>query len=214
MIQQFVIPCGVPWSTALTLKDSEGNLLDLTGYSFSGFFQVLGQSGQLQYQSMVNDPASGMVTFYLNADQTTSEQEGVSTFNMAPTDTPEEVTTLAIADTSFSNTIHSPPAKDLIIKNSGTFYTYYECISDGSPVSLVGYTASCRFRMSQNSLTPIVDHQNFPQCTVGPNDGTVVITLSVQQTPLLNPGEYWYDVYLTNGIDSFILAQGNLIVTT
>ena len=67
--------------------------------------------------------------------------------------------------------------------------------SDGSPLNLLGYTASSEVRKHYTSTTKYPFDVTFADRSLG----KISLTMTDTATALINEGRYVYDVYITSG---------------
>lgn len=67
-------------------------------------------------------------------------------------------------------------------------------IRTNGPVNLVGYASSAQLRKNFTSSNAV----SFASTIIGSDSGLVNISLASQQTSLLKPGRYFYDILLFN----------------
>jgi hypothetical protein len=83
--------------------------------------------------------------------------------------------------------------------------------ANGLPVNLTGYFVRGQIRRSYSSLTSIA----FTCSIEDPLTGVVFINLSPQQTALIKPGRYVFDVEIYNADESDVIriSEGQVDVT-
>lgn len=99
---------------------------------------------------------------------------------------------------------------NIIIDQGTTFSTIINLTDDnGDPIDLTGYTGDSEMRKHYSS-----SNSTSFGVTLGGVDGTVVLTLSANQTSNLTPGRYVYDVEVTSGANVVSrIVEGIVTVT-
>lgn len=78
---------------------------------------------------------------------------------------------------------------------------------DGTPVNWTGYTAKLQVKEHLNSDS-VVTLTSGSGITLGGSAGTVVVTISSTLTGAVTPGQYIYDLEVTNGSVTYRLLEG------
>lgn len=82
--------------------------------------------------------------------------------------------------------------------------------SDGTPMNLTGYTAASQIRKSYGSTTAY----NFNASVYDVNLGKIRIQLSDEESGLIKPGRYLYDVKITSSIgEKLRVVEGIVLIT-
>ena len=99
---------------------------------------------------------------------------------------------------------------NIIIDQGTTFSTIINLTDDnGDPIDLTGYTGDSEMRKHYTS-----SNSTSFGVSLGGVDGTVVLTLSANQTSNLIPGRYVYDVEVTSGANVVSrIVEGIVTVT-
>lgn len=99
---------------------------------------------------------------------------------------------------------------NIIIDQGTTFSTIINLTDDnGDPIDLTGYTGDSEMRKHYSS-----SNSTSFGVSLGGVDGTVVLTLSANQTSNLTPGRYVYDVEVTSGANVVSrIVEGIVTVT-
>ena len=99
---------------------------------------------------------------------------------------------------------------NIIIDQGTTFSTIINLTDDnGDPIDLTGYTGDSEMRKHYTS-----SNSTSFGVSLGGVDGTVVLTLSANQTSNLTPGRYVYDVEVTSGANVVSrIVEGIVTVT-
>lgn len=82
--------------------------------------------------------------------------------------------------------------------------------SDGTPMNLTGYTAASQIRKSYGSTTAY----NFNASVYDVNLGKIRIQLSDEESGLIKPGRYLYDIEITSILgEKLRVVEGIVLVT-
>ena len=97
---------------------------------------------------------------------------------------------------------------NLVIVQGVTFRCTFDYKVDGDPVDMTGWSPYMDFYQGDTKL------QDFDHCVMAGSDGTVQIHMTPEDTQLLDPGKYVYDIILqdTSG-DNVRLSAGNVSVS-
>ena len=192
----------------LDLK-GDGVALDLTGRVFSGAFKDGEGNPLITPECTFTNPTGGTMVIHLSAAQNNFTVDTDCEYEFTISD-PDGDFIFLEGEAHFQ--IHVPGDEmDMEVETAGTFYSHYDITtSENLALNLDDYTASCRFRSNQNSLTVF----KSPTCRILGSQGIVAIVMSVLETPELPVGTYWYDLYLTNGVDAFRVVQGELEIVS
>lgn len=89
----------------------------------------------------------------------------------------------------------STPVVNIVIPQGADFSELFTSTeTDGSATNLAGYTAAAKIKKHPGATSST----SFSISITG-STGEVTISLSDTQTTNLEPGRYYYDVYLTSG---------------
>jgi flagellar hook assembly protein FlgD len=104
----------------------------------------------------------------------------------------------------------STPVVNIVIPQGTDFSELFTSTeSDGSASNLVGYTGAAKIKKHPGASTST----SFSVSIIG-STGEVTISLTDTQTTDLEPGRYYYDVYLTSGSGSVSrMVEGMAFVT-
>ena len=81
--------------------------------------------------------------------------------------------------------------------------------SDGNPLNLSNYTVASQMRKSYGSTTA----HNFNASVFDATSGKVRLQLSAEQSSLIKPGRYLYDIEITTGATKLRVVEGLAIIT-
>lgn len=82
----------------------------------------------------------------------------------------------------------------------------------GTAVDLTGYTAAMQIRSTPSSPVAVVSLTNTSGITLGGTAGTIDIRITAATMGSVAPGQYVYDLELTQGTDVSRLMQGTFLV--
>ena len=72
---------------------------------------------------------------------------------------------------------------------------------NNTPYNLTGYTANSQMRTSYYSANAVATFST--RIGNDPTKGQVILNLTYQQTANISPGRYVYDIYISNGSDTW-----------
>ena len=81
--------------------------------------------------------------------------------------------------------------------------------SDGNALNLTNYTAASQIRKSYGSTTAY----SFNASVYDALSGKVRLQLSAEQSSLIKPGRYLYDIEITTGATKLRVVEGLAIIT-
>jgi hypothetical protein len=200
------IPIGIPWSINLRAKDQSGNPLDLTGRTFTGQFFLDGNPILAPSHSFT-DAVNGRIAIHLTQNDTGFGAPINLTYSFKISDPGGDIELLAGA-AHFLGNVARDSEPTLNITRGSTWYSYYDVANGSALFDLTGYTVGARIKTSRNAVSGF----KSPQCGLRPEIGVVTLTLSILETEALAEGQYFYEAWLDNGIDAFVLVQGLLNV--
>lgn len=102
-----------------------------------------------------------------------------------------------------------------IVCEQGTTFTFsFTVKTDDTPWNLTGYTATMTIRPFIGSTTTSVSATNANgKIALGGALGTVVVTLTAEETAALEAGRYVYDFVFDSGSVVTRLLEGKFVVT-
>ena len=81
--------------------------------------------------------------------------------------------------------------------------------SDGNPLNLTGFTVASQMRKSYGSTTAY----SFNASVYDAATGKVRLQLSAEQSSLIKPGRYLYDIEITSGTNKTRVVEGLIIIS-
>jgi hypothetical protein len=81
--------------------------------------------------------------------------------------------------------------------------------SDGNPLNLTGFTVASQMRKSYGSTTAY----SFNASVYDAATGKVRLQLSAEQSSLIKPGRYLYDIEITSGSNKTRVVEGLIIIS-
>jgi hypothetical protein len=108
----------------------------------------------------------------------------------------------------------TPGRYDIICPQGTTFRKNITYKIGETPVDITGYSSRMQVRESYSSQDFLISLTSSNGITLGGSDGTIDIFISAEETELLPPGTWVYDLELvSSGSIVDRLIQGNFTVT-
>lgn len=99
---------------------------------------------------------------------------------------------------------------NIIVQQGATFYKQILIKADGAPFDLTGYTARAQARLSVSNPDILF---SFTCSIPTPINGVIILSLTAEQTRLLNFTKGVYDIEIVKGIVVDRIMQGSVILS-
>jgi hypothetical protein len=107
--------------------------------------------------------------------------------------------------------MHAPEQHNLTIYQGATFEHTTTCLENDEPRDLTGYTARMQAR-ADAAAQPILDLTTGDGITLGGTTGTITIEIPAADTAGLPPGDWRYDLQITDGTRVDRCYQGTITI--
>jgi hypothetical protein len=108
----------------------------------------------------------------------------------------------------------TPGKYNILCPQGATFAKQLTYRIDGDPVDLTGYTARMQVRENHASKNIVVDiNTQNSGITLGGEEGTIDLFINDQDTELIFPKKYVYDLEIASSSEVYRILEGNFIVT-